>query len=284
MLCASLLFSLMSLSVYTLGIRHPELPAMTVSFFRVSTNLFVLLLPAVLLRRLPLLLGDFRTSLWLRGLLGSLALILSFALIQRIGPGEATFLGASSGVFVTLFSPVILAQRDHPWIWPMLLGSLAGLYLLLQPRPETHDGLGRVMALGSGFFSAMAYLMVARAGRSNRPSMVLFYFCLVALPIHLGWFLITGFPFPRGSDTWALLLLCGLAASGAQIFMTRAYHSAPAAMVAVVGYTTPLINLLLYPFGYFRQGSRPKRLVRLQPCVVDGVLSPFLMARSARRW
>jgi S-adenosylmethionine uptake transporter len=283
MLCASSLFSLMSLSVYILGIRHPELPAMTVSFFRVSINLFVLILPALLLRRLPLLFGDFRISLWLRGLFGSLALILSFASIQRIGPGEATFLGASSGVFVALLGPLVLAQRNHPWTWPILFGSLAGLYLLLQPRPETHDGLGRIMALGSGLFSATAYLMVARAGRSNRPSTVVFYFCLVAMPIHVGLFLVTGFPFPRGSDTWALLLTCGLAASGAQIFMTRAYRSAPAAMVSAVGYTTPVLNLLLSIWLFAKVPDR-NAWYGCSLVLLCGVLLPFLTARSAPRW
>ncbi|MDF9392005.1 MULTISPECIES: DMT family transporter [Methylococcus] len=275
MLSASLLFSLMSVSVYALGVRHPELPTMTVSFFRIIINLAILLLPALIRSRVPSLLGDMRPSLWLRGLFGSLALILSFISIQRIGPGEASFLGASSGVFVALLGPKVLAQRNSGRIWAALAGSLAGLYLLLMPRADVSDELGRLMALSSGLLSALAYLMVARAGRSNPPGTVVFYFCAVAIPMHLAWFGVRGFKLPQEGDAWALLLLCGLAASGAQVLMTRAYQESPAALVSAVSYATPVFNLA---FGWLLFAKVPvgTALAGCAMILFCGVLLPFL--------
>ncbi|UZR29923.1 DMT family transporter [Methylococcus mesophilus] len=279
MLFASLLFSVMSVSVYALGVRHPELPAMTVSFFRIIVNLAVLLLPAFVRSQVPSLLGDMRLSLWLRGLFGSLALILSFISIQRIGPGEAAFLGASSGVFVALLGPKVLAQRNSGWIWAALAGSLAGLYLLLMPRAGASDELGRLMALGSGLLSALAYLMVARAGRSNPPGTVVFYFCAVAIPMHLAWFGLSGFTMPREGEAWALLLVCGLAASGAQILMTRAYQDSPAALVGAVSYATPVFNLA-FGWLWFAKVPDGTALAGCALVLLCGVLLPFLSARG----
>jgi S-adenosylmethionine uptake transporter len=279
MLLASLLFSLMSVSVYALGVRHPELPAMTVSFFRIVINLAILLFPALVRSRVPSLLGDMRLSLWLRGLFGSLALILSFISIQRIGPGEAAFLGASSGVFVALLGPKVLAQRNNGWIWAALAGSLAGLYLLLMPRAGVSDELGRLMALGSGLLSALAYLMVARAGRSNPPGTVVFYFCVVAIPIHLAWFGLAGLTLPGSAETWALLLVCGLAASGAQVLMTQAYQKSPAALVGAVGYATPVFNLV-FGWLWFAKVPDGAALAGCALVLLCGVLLPFLSARS----
>lgn len=280
MLTASLLFSAMGIAVYALGIRHPELPVMVVSFVRILVNLAVIVLPALARRRARALFGDLRSSLWLRGVFGSLALILSFASIQRIGPGEAAFLGASSGIFVALLGPSVLAQRNSRWIWLALGGSLAGLYLLLMPREGATDELGRLMALGSGLLSAIAYLMVARAGRSNPPDTVVFYFCLVAVPMHLAWFGISGFTLPQGQDTWSLLLLCGLAASGAQILMTRAYQKAPAAMVGAVGYATPVFNLA-FAWAWFAKTPDSAALAGCALVLLCGVLLPFLNNREA---
>ncbi|WP_228719813.1 DMT family transporter [Methylococcus geothermalis] len=279
MLLASLLFSFMSMSVYALGIRHPELPAMTVSFFRILINLAVLFLPAIARARTSSLLGDMRMSLWLRGVFGSLALILSFISIQRIGPGEAAFLGASSGVFVALLGPKILAQGNSRWIWAALAGSLAGLYLLLEPRGDISDELGRLMALGSGLLSALAYLMVARAGRSNPPGTVVFYFCVVAIPMHLAWFGLTGFTLPRSGEAWALLLVCGLAASGAQVLMTQAYQKSPAALVSAVGYATPVFNLA-FGWLWFAKVPDGAALAGCALVLLCGVLLPFLSSRG----
>lgn len=243
MMVACVLFSIMNCCVYAIGLCEPKLSSLVVSFMRILINVVVLAIPAMLTRNLGELFGDGRTSLWLRGLFGTLALILSFSSIQRIGPGESSFLGASSGVFVVMLGPYLLAQRNSATTWLAIVGALAGLFLLFEPRWDGDDFIGRAMALGSGFLSALAYLMVARAGRSNSPESVVFYFCLVALIVHLAYFAYAGFTWPETSDVWVLMILGGLAASGAQHYMTRAYQLAPAASVSAVGYGTPVLSL-----------------------------------------
>jgi len=115
MLLACLLFSLMNACVFATQLYELDLPATVISFIRVLSNLLILLLPALLRKQLRHLFGDRRPSLWLRGLFGTVALMLSFSAITRIGPGESAFLTATSGVFVALLGPWILGQANS-WL------------------------------------------------------------------------------------------------------------------------------------------------------------------------
>ncbi|NJD07335.1 MAG: DMT family transporter [Methylococcaceae bacterium] len=278
MTIACLLFSLMTTCVFALKLCQPDLPAMVVSLFRVLVNLAVLALPAWWRRDLAGLLGDRRPSLWLRGLFGSLALMLSFTSIQAIGPGESSFLGATSGIFVALLSPLILGQRQSLIAWLAIGGAFVGVGLMFDPHWNSEDLAGRSMALGSGLLSALAYLMVARAGRSNSPESVIFYFCLVAVLLHLAYFSIHELRLPVAADAWLVLLVGGLAASGAQHFMTRAYQLAPATLVSATGYLSPVLSLAWGIF-LFAKIPAPAALSGCLLVLVSGVTLPLLSAR-----
>lgn len=275
MVLACLLFSIMNVSVYAISRCEPTLSPTTVSFVRVVINLGVLAIPALVAGHPAALFGDGRPSLWLRGLFGTIALMLSFSSIQRIGPGESSFLTASSGVFVVLLGPWLLSQRNTLATWLAVLGAFGGLFLLFEPRWDGDDFPGRAMALTSGFLSALAYLMVARAGRSNSPESVIFYFCLVGVIVHTAWFAWDGYSIPTMPDVWLLMLVGGLAASGAQHFMTRAYQIAPAALVSAVGYATPVLSLALGVLLFDRLPDH-RALLGCALVLGFGVLLPFL--------
>lgn len=278
MLLAGLLFSLMNASVYGIKVFESGIPATVISFVRILSNLFILLVPALIRRRQTDLLGDGRPSLWLRGLFGTLALMLSFSAITRIGPGESAFLTASSGVFVALLGPWVLGQKNSWPVWLAILGSFAGVALLFKPDGHSVDLLGRAMGLGSGLLSAMAFLMVARAGRSNTPQSVVFYFCLVAFIVHLGYFWIYGAQWPDKPETWGLLVLIGTLGSGAQYCMTRAYQMAPAALVSAVGYFAPVLSLV-WGIVLYQQIPGSNAFFGSGMILLFGVLLPFLRQR-----
>jgi len=275
MVLACLLFSLMNASVFAVKSFEADMPATVISFVRVLANFLILMIPALIRNRLGGLFGDRRLSLWLRGLFGTLALMLSFTAITRIGPGESTFLSASSGVFVALLGPLVLRQKNSWLVWLAILGSFAGVTLMFKPNGHSVDILGRAMALMSGFLAALAYLMVARAGRSNSPQSVVFYFCLVALIVHLIYFSVYGADFPVQMQSYALLLLIGLFGSGAQFCMTRAYQAAPAALVSAVGYLAPVLSLL-WGIVLYDQIPGQNALFGSLLILLFGVLLPFL--------
>jgi len=281
MVVASLMFSLMNACVYAIGLCEPQLPAATVSFVRILVNLCILAVPALWGRRFLGLFGDRRLSLWLRGLFGTLALMMSFASIQMIGPGESAFLGASSGVFVALLGPLVLRQRNSPLVWLAILGALAGLGLLFQPRFAADDFLGRALGLGTGVLAALAYLMVAKAGRSNSTETVIFYFCLAGVVLHLGFFGVYGYRWPSSPDVWVLLLAGGSSASVAQFYMTRAYQIAPAALVGAVGYLSPVLSLG-WGVALFARAPDAQGLAGCALVLVFGVMLPFLSVAGGK--
>lgn len=275
MLIACLLFSSMNACIYGIRIIDIELPATVISFMRGLCNLMIVVLPALWHKNLRLLVGDGRPSLWLRGVFGTVALMFSFSAITRIGPGESAFLNASSGVFVALLGPWVLGQKNNVWVWLAISGSFAGILLLFKADGHVADITGRGMALMAGFLSSLAYLMVARAGRSNAPQTVIFYFCLVSLILHLAYFLAFGFSLPQQSAVWGLLLLTGLLGSGAQFYLTKAYQTAPAALVSAVGYMAPVLSLAwgVLVFGLV---PGPYALLGSLLILLFGVLLPFL--------
>ena len=73
------------------------------------------------------------------------------------------------------------------------------------------------MGLASGFLAALAYLMIARAGRSNSPRTVVFHFSLVALLVHGVWFAGWGFQLPEGRVAWSCVLAAGVAGTAARV-------------------------------------------------------------------
>jgi len=278
MAVACVLFSMMALAVFASSVTQPPVSASVVSFIRVAVNLLVILLPAMVMGKTRMLFGDLGLSLWLRGLFGGISLMLSFGSIQRIGPGESGFLTASSGVFVALLGPWLLGQKSKTIDWLSILGSITGLFFLLQPRPDQADFIGRSMGLLSGFLAALAYLMIARASRTNSTKSIVFYFSLVAVMIHIAWFSILPESMPKTFESWVWALTAGVLGTVAQHFLTRAYQMAPAIMVSSVSYITPVISLFL-GFILFDKRPDPEALYGGALILVSGLLLPFISAR-----
>ena len=279
MITASLCFAFMGACVFSVSLLEPPVEAPVVSLIRVAVNLMTLLLPALITGRVAQLLGDARPSLWLRGLFGGTSLILSFASIHRIGPGESAFLTSSSGIFVAVLSPWVLHQKNRWTDWLAIVTAFGGLYLLVMPGELTDDLIGRLMGLFAGFLAALAYLMVSRSGQTNSPTTVVFYFAFIALLIHLAWFMSVGIRWPVSLSGWLLTLGAGLLGSVAQFFLTRAYQRAPAARVSAVGFLTPVLGLVISIFWFGKQPV-PSAIVGCGLILTAGILLPLLKAHS----
>ena len=221
----------------------PGMSILVPSFVRTLVNFALILLPVVLRGdQLKSLWGDGRRTLWFRGLFGSLALVCSFLGIQAIGVAENSFIHSSNVVFIALLAPWFLGQKNNVFIWLAIAGSIAGLALLFEPR--FHDGAvwGRATSLASGVFAALAYLMVSRAGRSNKPQTVIFYFLIVGILIHLVLFWFVPPIFPTDLRAWMWMIGAGLSATLGQHFLTIAYTRGHAASNAIVSQMGPVLN------------------------------------------
>jgi drug/metabolite transporter (DMT)-like permease len=281
-LIASAFFALMSACVYAAHLTAPDSGSLHISFVRAAVNLIVIVLPICLISRdWKMLWGDGRWSLWWRGLFGGTSLMLSFAGTQAIGIAESSFLHSSNAFFVAALAPAMLGQKNPATIWFILLTSLFGMYLLMQPRFDDLHHLGRAASLASGLAGALAYLMIARAGKTNHPTTIIFYFSLVACLLHLVLLPFDHTPWPSNAKYWWLAIGAGIFATAAQYFMTRAYQQAPAVLSAIVGYASPVFSLIL---GIMLFGRVPDHQALVGSAVIIGcgVVLPLIQARKIR--
>lgn len=276
MLMASVLFAVMATFVGVAHALDPTLSTFVASTGRAAVNLLAL----VVLARgdTALLWGDRRTALWVRGVAGAVSLLAYFGALSHLGIGEAAFLNQTSAVWVVLLSPWLLGERNTPLVWLAVLGSLVGVALLGAPRPEAGDLLGRGLGLVSGLGAAGAYLSVRKASQSNGPITIVFYFTLLGTVASVVAAALTHAPWPTDLRVWACLAGSGLAATGAQLLMTRAYSVSRAGPVAAAGASGPLYTTLL---GAIFLGQEPDRHAALGMgiLIVTGIGLPILTER-----
>lgn len=279
------MFAIMNTLVYQTKVWHADESALMASFIRVFMNLLIVIGLSYVSRGsdghvlgIRGLFGDRRASLWLRGFFGTLSVIAVFYAVHTIGSGEASLLNASNAIWIGLFSPWLLKQKNSRLGWIAIFLGIFGLFLVYQPDFSSLEFLGRTVALLSGFFGACAYMLVARAGRSNHPLSVVFYFTLVASLAHLVLFLVNAPRWPSDLRNGMTLMAAGLAASLAQMYMTKAYMEAPAALVAAVSYLTPVLNMM---FAVLLFGLVPNQAAIWGSCLVvlSGVLLPFVQGK-----
>lgn len=294
MILSCVFFSVMANLAYWAQLLEPNLSTISMSASRILINLVgILLITALHAKRLhcdrPLgdtlrlwwdeLRGDGGSSLWLRGVFGSVAMIFYFAALRAIGAGESTFLQSSNSLFIAGLAPVILGQKNSPFVWAALGGAALGLFFLLEPRITDQDPLGRLFGIGSGLFSAAAYLMIAKAGQRNRPETVVFYFCLVGSLIHLGMLFFLPSNWPKNGLTWLILLGIGIFGTIAQIHLTEAYQKAPAALAGAVSYSQPVLNTLAAVI-FFNHPMDFKSWLGASLVGGFGIVLPFLIHRG----
>lgn len=277
MLLASALFALMATCVVAAHQRDPELGPWVTSVWRAGVNLLALL--ALTRGSRAALWGDGRAALWTRGIAGAFSMLAYFGALGALSAGEASFLNHTSALWVAMLGPVLLGERTGRLSWLAVLGSLAGLALLVQPRAGAGDLAGRLLGLGSGLGAALAYVSVRRASETNPATAVVFWFTLLSSGAALAGALATGAHWPREAGVLALLVGSGLCATFAQLAMTRAYAASRAAPVAAAGAASPLFTSLL---GAALLGQVPEVRAGVGMAILSifGLLLPWLAERE----
>lgn len=274
MLLSCVFFALMALSVGAAHRADPGLDTIAASLYRSGVNLLALVF--IVRGDLRALWGDARPALWARGLTGAVSLIFYFGALAHLGIGEAAFLNQTSAIWVAALAPFVLGERTRWLIWLAIVGSLAGLALLVEPRGG--DVVGQALGLCSGLAAAMAYLSVRKASGSNPPTTIVAWFTGTGTLVCAAWVLLADLPMPRDPTAIALLVGSGLSATVGQLLMTRAYQLGPAAPVAAAGAAGPLVTTLLGA-GLLGQIPDGRAAVGMGVLLLSAVLLPFLAGR-----
>jgi len=219
-----------------------DVPVHEKVFFRSVVSLAVMAVIALRSGENPFARSRHVPALVLRGLFGTIAMILYFYALEHLTLADAALLNKLSPFFVAAFAILFLRERPSRYLVPTLLCAFVGAGLVIKPQLDIR-ALPALAGLLSAVGSAAAYTTVRSLRGKVPPYKVVFYFSLVAtvalLPPTIARFV--------RPDARQLLFLvaAGVFATIGQVCLTYAYHQAPATKISIYNYAHVLFAFLL---------------------------------------
>ncbi|WP_348945001.1 DMT family transporter [Chitinibacter sp. FCG-7] len=207
-----------------------------------------------------------------RSVSGFVALMLYFYAIGHLPLATAVTLNYTSPIFFVLL--VTMRQRQWPQssqILSVLLGFV-GVLFLLRPTLNGDQWLAGILGLGSGMLASVAYLNVSELGKAGEPEWrTVFYFSLVSTLGAGAWMLLQTPALHRPSvGEWLIVLGMGVAATLAQLCMTRAYRKGRSLVVVSLAYLTVLFSTL-FSFLLWQERISPLAILGMLLIAVAGI-------------
>jgi drug/metabolite transporter (DMT)-like permease len=186
----------------------------------------------------------------LRSLCGCSAMLLFFYSYQFLPLAEVTAIAFAAPIFIACLSVWLLQERVGLHRWSAIVVGFVGMLVIIRPGAGTMETAALIVVGATALYS-LSIIQIRRLSRSEPAGTIAFWFsgfCAVLTGLALPFFWVT----PSWSDL-LLLVATGLIGGLAQLFMTRAYGLAPAAVVAPFDYTHLLwsVGIGWYVWGDF---------------------------------
>lgn len=245
-LLSALFFSLMALTVKSV----PHLPLSEKVFFRNFIGLIAISFTMVK-NKVSFKIGNPKLML-LRSLFGLGGVGLYYAALERLALGDAVILNKLSPIFVIIFAIIFLKEPYHKGqVWVIVIGVIGAL-LIIKPSFDL-SVVPAIYALLSAVSAGAAYAVIRRLTKYDKPTVIVFYFCLFSSVTMMPFMMLEGFVVPNFNEFLGLLGI-GVFALTAQLFMTNAYKYAPASELSIYNYVEIIFSLL---FGFVIWSERP---------------------------
>ena len=230
---SALSYCIMSIFVKLAG---EQLATIQIVFVRGVITLFVTYL--ILSKKGIKPLGKNRDVLMIRGLVGSIALLLVYESLQRFSLSEATIIQYLYPIFTALFSGFMLSEHISKKIILSIISGLIGVYVILDfpvlNLGEAHK-MDIIIAISGAILTGLSYVMVKKASNlEESPYVIMFYFPLFTVPLSM-LFLFDNWVMPS-LLIWVYLIMVGVSSQFGQIFLTYGYELLPASKAAMTSY------------------------------------------------
>lgn len=251
MLFASLLFAFMGAAAKELS---DSMSSVEVVFFR---NVFGVLLILISIYKSPL--NQLGGKFWLlvfRGVAGFVALLFFFYNISKIPLGEAMTFSKTSTIFTAILAYMFLKEKLGVKGWIGVFIGFIGIIFITEfdgSSLEKTDYLGILSGVGA----ALAYTSVRELRKFYDSRVIVLSFMTIGTigPIILMIigsfytnpyldFMLGTFTMPKSSD-WLYIILLGIFATFAQIYMTKAYSFAKAGIIGTISYSDIAFSIIL---------------------------------------
>lgn len=235
---SALLFAVMAVSVRiasNYGIPGGETTLMRFTFGLVTiVILHTTRITRLRFHRFPLLAA--------RGITGGIAILLYFLSLSASKGSEgvpltnSVLLGNSYFIFTPLLGALLIRERLRIDTIFMVIVSLAGMYLVVQPDFSDLK-LGNLYGLFSSIFAAVAIIVVRELRRTEPSIAVFFSLCAVGVIISVVVIAVQGFVVPDRLG-WLILLVIGITSTSGQLLMTYAFRFTRAGEGSLISMTT----------------------------------------------
>jgi drug/metabolite transporter (DMT)-like permease len=239
MLISALAFACMNVIVKQLT----NLSAYQIVFFRSAGSLFFTF--GYLIRNKIPMLGNNKSLLILRGIVGVTSMTFFFMSIKYLPVGTAVSLRYLAPIFAAAFAIVFLKEKVAPLRWLFFIVAFSGV-LILKGFDSQVDSYGLMLVLIASVFSGLVYVVISKIGRGDHPVVIVNYFMVVATIVG-GVLSIGNWTNPVGIE-WPLLLSLGFVGYVGQVYMTKAFQIASTSHVAPLKYIEVVFTLLLGVF------------------------------------
>ncbi len=200
--------------------------------------------------------SNIRTRRWrfhlLRGMTVVAANMIFFTGLAVLPLGEATAIYFVGPLFITALSYFVLGERVGPRRWAAVVIGLAGVIVIIRPGVSGFQAAAILPAIAA-FFYASLQIMTRKLGTTEKASTMTFYINLsfvvfsgaVGLVLGSGWasgwdnasleFLTRAWQWPTPHD-WMLMFAIGVCISFGAYFISQAYRSCEAGLLAPFEY------------------------------------------------
>ncbi len=251
MLFASLLFAFMGALAKDLS---TNMSSVEVVFFRNVFGVFIILYS---IYKKPLQQKGGKPFLLIfRGLIGFLSLLMFFYIISKISLAEAMTFSKTSTIFTAVFAYFFVKEKLGYQGWLGIFVGFIGILFITGfdgSQLEKTDWLGILTGVGAG----LAYTSIRDLRKYyDARTIVLSFMGLGTIgpiilmgmaPYYSGDtfdFMIAPFIMPK-QDEWIIILLLGIVATFAQIYMTKAYSCAKAGIIGTISYSNIVFSIIL---------------------------------------
>ncbi|KAK9400708.1 SLC35G1: Solute carrier family 35 member G1 [Crotalus adamanteus] len=190
---------------------------------------------------------DKRMFLFLRGLLGSGAMILVYYAFQVMPLADATVITFSSPVFTSFFAWIFLREKYSLWDLLFTLITITGVVLIARPpflfgssvldmeESYTDHLKGTIAAIASAVAAALTFVILRKVGKSVHYFLSIWYYAIIGLIVCIiALFIMDAWTLPNCGIDRFLLISIGLLGLGGQIFLTKALQIEKAGPVAIM--------------------------------------------------
>jgi drug/metabolite transporter (DMT)-like permease len=256
---AIFMFTLMNVFAKHLSTSHSIIE---IVFFRNLIAMIPFLIAGLAFRRAIFVIQSKPHVIVTRAVLGAITLGMTFAAFSLMPMAETTVLLFTASLFIPVLGVLALKERVGPYRWSAVIMGFIGVSIMVQPTGAV-TMLGVGVALCAAMLQAIMSILLRHLGGHERPETTTFYFFVIGT-------LISGAAMPFVAKAPALqevpiFIGVGLAGGAAQWLYSTAMKYTPAALMAVISYSSIVWAIL---FGWLVWSDWPLPIVFVGAAIV----------------